>query len=615
MAATGVIVVAAGAAAFMRLAAHPGGPGRGPALQRFLAAWSQDDWASMTALSEGHPAQLTAVHQQLVDSLQISRTELTPGSGQLVHVSLTLRGLGVWRYDTTVPMQRQGGAWLVRWSPQVAHPDLGPGLRLGRIRTVPARAPILAGSGQPLATDGPTVAIGLEPRRIKDPAATLEALNAVLPVDQAALAGALARPGLRPDEFVPAVELARGPFDALRNQLEPIPGVVFQARTGRVVADAAFGVPTLGRTGPVTAEQLARLGPTYQAGDPVGQTGLEGAFQSQLAGQPSGEVDLLDDQGQIRSVLYRFAGLAPRPVVTTLDPAVQDAAERSLAGVGLPAAIVVLDAGTGELRAVVSHPAEQAFNRALAGRYPPGSTFKVITTAALLRQGISPGQPVACPPAITVGGKRFTNIAGEGGASLTFADAFAQSCNTAFVGLARQLPVDALATASQEFGFGAPGVDLGLTTSAATVPPPADTVEQVADAIGQGNVVASPLVMAEVAATVAAGSWHPPVLVKGLNPGPAARPLDSGTDAVLRQLMTLVVQKGTGRLAAAAGPDVAGKTGTAEFGTATPPQSHAWFIGFRGTVAFAVIVEGGGVGGQVAAPIAARFLAALPPPA
>ena len=89
-------------------------------------------------------------------------------------------------------------------------------------------------------------------------------------------------------------------------------------------------------------------------------------------------------------------------------------------------------------------------------------------------------------------------------------------------------------------------------------------------------------------------------------------PLDPSTVAVLADLMREVVRTGTGTSAAVPGQDIAGKTGTAEFGNADPPDTHAWFIGFRGSLAFAVLVEGGGVGGQVAAPIAARFLAAAP---
>src|SRR5207248_5856186 len=111
----------------------------------------------------------------------------------------------------------------------------------------------------------------------------------------------------------------------------------------------------------------------------------------------------------------------------------------------------------------------------------------------------------------------------------------------------------------------------------------------------------------------ATGTWHPPTLVQDPPQGAgAAAPATVAAPVVtaLHQLMRAVVTSGTGTAANVPGPPVYGKTGTAEFGPATPPATHAWFIGFRGDVAFAVLVEGGGVGGRVAGPIAARFLAA-----
>jgi cell division protein FtsI/penicillin-binding protein 2 len=138
-------------------------------------------------------------------------------------------------------------------------------------------------------------------------------------------------------------------------------------------------------------------------------------------------------------------------------------------------------------------------------------------------------------------------------------------------------------------------------------------VEKVASAIGQGRVLASPLQMAAVAATVDSGSYRAPRLVVGAAddtavPKPLPQPVLDG----LRAMMAAVVTSGTGTSAnVTGGGQVYGKTGTAEFGNANPPMTHAWFIGFRGDIAFAIVVEGGGVGGTVAAPIAAKFLRAL----
>lgn len=141
-------------------------------------------------------------------------------------------------------------------------------------------------------------------------------------------------------------------------------------------------------------------------------------------------------------------------------------------------------------------------------------------------------------------------------------------------------------------------------------PPPRDDAELAAAAIGQGGVEAGPVHMATVAAATATGSWRPPVLLVGGRPsGAAPRPLDAGAWRALQDLMEGVVSQGTGVGAQVPGVDLQGKTGTAEFGLGTPPPTHAWFIGHFATVGFAVLVEGGGVGSRVAAPIVGRFFA------
>src|SRR5207244_2877313 len=187
-------------------------------------------------------------------------------------------------------------------------------------------------------------------------------------------------------------------------------------------------------------ERLKALGRPYEAGDTVGLSGLELAFERQLAGRPSGEIDALDRGGRIARALTTFAGADPQPLKTTLLLAVQRSAEAALAGVAKPAAIVAVDAPTGAVRAVVSTPIDQEFNRALAGHYPPGSTFKVVTAAALLGHGIGVDTLTTCPPQRRVGGLTFRNFEGEAASPLPFHRAFAISCNTAFVGLAASLP-------------------------------------------------------------------------------------------------------------------------------------------------------------------------------
>jgi cell division protein FtsI/penicillin-binding protein 2 len=257
--------------------------------------------------------------------------------------------------------------------------------------------------------------------------------------------------------------------------------------------------------------------------------------------------------------------------------------------------------------AVANRPVDDAFDRAIDGRYPPGSTFKVVSTAALLANGLEPAATVPCPPTATVGGRSFKNFEGEAAGDVSFATDFAQSCNTAFVALAHELPADRLQEVARSFGLGVTAKG-GARTASASVPPGRDLVEQAASMIGQARIVASPLAMAGVAGTVADGRWRAPRLLAD-DPRQAGAPLDAGVLSQLRSLMRLVVTSGTGTALAGLPGEPAGKSGTAEYGSGDPPPTHAWFIAYRGDVALAVLVEEGSSGAGVAAPLAARFLA------
>jgi cell division protein FtsI/penicillin-binding protein 2 len=270
---------------------------------------------------------------------------------------------------------------------------------------------------------------------------------------------------------------------------------------------------------------------------------------------------------------------------------------------------VAVQPSTGDILAVANRPVGSAYDRALEGRYPPGSTFKVVTTAALLRDGLQPDDDVDCPRTITVGGRSFKNFEGSAQGAVPFAQDFAQSCNTAFVSLTERLPADALGQAARQFGLGE-RIRMGMPAAEADVPPGRDLVARAAAMIGQDRILASPLAMAGVAATVAEGRWRTPRLLAG-DPESDGEPLEPDELDTLRELTRAVVTDGTGTALARIPGDVHGKSGTAEYGGGDPPPTHAWFIAYRDDVAIAVLVENGRSGGSVAAPLAARFFEAL----
>jgi cell division protein FtsI/penicillin-binding protein 2 len=167
----------------------------------------------------------------------------------------------------------------------------------------------------------------------------------------------------------------------------------------------------------------------------------------------------------------------------------------------------------------------------------------------------------------------------------------------------------ALTATGRDFGLG-PDLDLPLTAPAARVPPGDSAVERGAAMIGQHEILASPLSMAGVAATIATGRWHAPRLVDS-DPRRSGRPLPADERSMLASLMRSVVTSGTGTALASTPGEPAGKSGTAEYGSGDPPPTHAWFIAYRGDLALSVLVENGPAGGAVAAPLAAAFFAAL----
>jgi cell division protein FtsI/penicillin-binding protein 2 len=236
----------------------------------------------------------------------------------------------------------------------------------------------------------------------------------------------------------------------------------------------------------------------------------------------------------------------------------------------------------------------------------------VVSTAALLSTGLGVNDTVPCPRTAVINGKRFQNQGEFMLGNVPFRTDFAQSCNTAFVGLSKRLSNGALPGQAAAFGLGGEW-QVGLDAFTGNVPRPSSAVEKAATVIGQAKVEMSPLAMASVAATVQAGEFHQPVLMKDPAPErytPRAK-LSPEAARTLRGLMRLVVTDGSGRALAGLSGKPGAKTGTAEFGSADPPRTHAWMIGFRGDLAFAALIEDGGSGGKNAGPVVAAFLSAL----
>jgi cell division protein FtsI/penicillin-binding protein 2 len=606
--ALGALTLVAAAAVVIVFVRGSAPPGPDEALDPFVAAWSRGDDRGAAALTSDPSAAAAALalNRRGLDGARVQAiaqdvAQSDDTARATVRVRWNVPGIGAWSYRTRVALERHDGHWKVAWAPTVVHPRLTAGRRLGTVRDPDARAPILDRQGRPLVSARRVVRIGLDRATVKDIDASAAALAGVLHVDGGALASAARRAG--PKQFVEAVTLRAGAYPpALAQQVEAIQGTQVVQSTEQLAPSKAFARALLGTVAPATAEQIQRSKGKVGLGDDVGQWGLEARYQDQLAGTPARRIVIRSRTGAPVATLLNRPGRKGRELRTTLDRPVQAAAEAALGATKQKAALVAVQPSTGDVLAVANRPTEAAYDRAIDGRYAPGSTFKVITTAALLRAGVKTSDTVACPKTITVGGKVFKNFEGEAVGAVPFARDFAQSCNTAFVSLSKRLEPDDLPRTARDFGLG--------RTAASQVPAGRDAVERAASMIGQDRIVASPLAMAGVAATVADGRWRSPRLV-ATDRHQTGQSLDQDELSTLRELMRSVVTSGTGTALAAIPGEVAGKTGTAEYGGGDPPPTHAWFIAFRGDLAIAVLVEKGRSGGSVAAPIAARFYQAL----
>ena len=394
--------------------------------------------------------------------------------------------------------------------------------------------------------------------------------------------------------------------------------------------------------GSLAGTTIGHLGPAGDADRLVGQSGLELALDERLAGTATQKLVLLGKAGRScrglgkkekakRSqdctlptvdVLGRVAGERGRDVKTTLDVDVQRAAESAYGST--TGGSVVMDPKTGDLLAIVSSspfdPGNyvgvggiEPFNRALSGLYPPGSALKVMTGAAALAEGVVKENTMLTGPAEYKGVRNFES--GEFG-SLDFATAVRESVNTAFAQIAEDLGARRLKRYADLFGFNEePRMPLGAATS--SFPFPEDEGDVMWGSIGQAQVLASPLQMATVAATIANGGkrMEPRILLK--DPKQGERVVSKKVAATMTRLMENVVTGGTGTGANIAGAQVAGKTGTAEVDVDGKRRNHAWFISFAPSsspqVAVSVVSELGGIGGRVAAPLAGRILANVLP--
>ncbi|MGY2876888.1 cell division protein FtsI/penicillin-binding protein 2 [Marmoricola sp. URHA0025 HA25] len=601
--------------------------------------------AFATALGEGNvskigftdpkaPAEYAALTKSLGYPAEV-RVDQVTRSGDTASVrlnwSVDLAG-HTWKHQTHAELVEKSGEWRVSWKPSILESSLSGGETFQVTRIKAERGDILGAEDQPLVTARPVIRFGIDRAQVPADAAADSArqLANLVGIDAAAYSDQVTKAG--PKAFVQALALRHDkvPNDLL-GKIGTIPGARGISDHLPLAPTKEFAAQLLGTVGPATKELIDKSDGRLHAGDDAGLSGLELRYDEQLGGKPGIKVSAVPaakagEQPPEPKTLFEADAEPGADLHTTLDLRLQQRADDLLAGVGPASAVVALRPSTGAILAAASGPGGKGYNTATFGRYAPGSTFKVVSALALLRAGLRPGSPVSCTPTITVDGKQFKNYSdypADRLGRISLLDALANSCNTGFISQHDRLHDTDLARAAASLGVGIDH-DLGFPAYFGQVPAPASDTEGAADMIGQGKVLASPMAMAAVVASVAKGDTVVPQLVVPKEDGSTAgaAPVSPPTDPLtadeadhLRAMMHAVVTQGSGSLLRSlAPPTVIAKTGTAEYGSASASSgslpTHAWMIAAQGDLAVAVFVETGESGSHTAGPILRAFLQA-----
>ncbi|WP_345042012.1 penicillin-binding transpeptidase domain-containing protein [Georgenia daeguensis] len=530
-----------------------------------------------------------------------------------------------WSYTSTAQLvEDDEGAWNADVQPDSLVPGVGPQSSVVLERVRGERGDVLAGDGSAIVTDRPVLRVGVDKTRLEGaPEAELRAsAEAVATLagydDPATFADRAVSAG--PRAFVEAIVVREGSSDVDLARLAEVPGGVALPGELPLAPTSAFARALLGRVGEATQEIVEASEGRVSAGDTVGLSGLQEQYDVTLAGRPGLRVSA--QVGAELTTLFERPPTDGADLHLSLDTRLQTSAEVALAGTTSPAGLVALRPSTGEILAAASGPGSEGQNTAMLATLAPGSTYKIVTALALLRAGVGPDDVVSCTPDATVEGYTVGNYPGYPAAYLgeiTMADAIAQSCNSALINARDSLTPEAMADAGAALGLGR---DLAGTWPGflGSVPAGVSGTGFAASLIGQGEVLASPLAMATVAASVQAGAAVAPTLVLGpeeIADDPARVtappvPLTAEEADVLRGYMRGVVTGGTATLLAEVpGGPVHAKSGSAEAGEGGDARVDSWMMAYRGDLAVAVMVQGGGHGSGVAGGIVRDFLTAV----
>lgn len=654
--------------------------------QAYLDAWKADDYPGMYAmLTSLSQAAITAedfektyrsiAKEAALNSLEteiLSSLVMNPTSAQVGYrVTLNSTLVGELARDTAMNLSLERGVWRVQWADTLVLPELAGGNYLGMERFIPARANIYDRLGHALVAPTDATAIGLRPALLDDEQsdALFTVLNRLTGFSSEEIQSRYAEFPPGSDWYLPLAEVPSSQVEQRFGDLSGFSGLVLNYSRWRYYFDSGIAPHVLGYVSPIQAgQEETYLRQGYRIDERVGQSGLEAWGEQYLSGTRGGALYLFNPQGQIVTKLAEREALPAQAIYTTLDRDFQREAQRALEG--FRGAVVVLERDTGRVLAMVSTPAydpnsfepnnfnysaqlddlyqnpyNPLINRAAQGQYPLGSVFKIITMAAGLESGrFTPQSTYQCGyffnelPGLTLNDWTYDHYLEDGetipSGLLTLPEGLIRSCNPFFWHIGLDLYVNDLTKAVSDmargFGLGKPTDIQGIDEEAGNIPDPVSEVDATNLAIGQGEMVVTPLQVASfVAALGNGGTLYKPQLIEKIQPPDGAPLIEFKPEAVgtlpLSPENLTVIQEAMRGVVASKNPfgtawhrftgldvPVAGKTGTAQSGSGRP---HAWFAGYtfagredRPDIAVAVVVDNIGEGSDYAAPIFRRIV-------
>jgi len=661
-------------------------PSPDTAARRFLDAWKNENYPAMyqmlTSLSKDAISEEEFIQHYRGIAAEVALTEVeysilsalvsSPQSAQ-VSYRVTLRSalVGDITRDTLMNLSRENGEWRVQWNDTLVLPELVGGNFLAMERYVPGRGNIYDREGSALAAQSEVTAIGIVPGQIlpEQSEQLFSVLVSLLGIRAEDLQARLAAYPPGSDWYLPLGELPSSEVARRYDTLANLSGVQLSPYKARFYFEGGIAPHVVGYVSTIQAEKVDEyLRKGYRRDERVGQMGLEKWGEEYLSGKRGGALYVINEQGQPVTRLAEVQAEPAQSIYTTLNKELQIGVQRAISG--FRGAIVVLERDTGRVLAMASSPTfdPNAFepsnfnsytllneifgdpnrpylNRASQGLYPLGSTFKIVTMAAALETGqYSAESTYNCGyffeeiPGVRLNDWTYERFVRDGKTQpsglLTLPQGLIRSCNPFFwhIGLSlyRAGFTTAVTDMARSFGLGKPTGIEGVEEESGQIPVPASEIDATNQAIGQGNMLVTPLQAAAFVAAVGNGGtlYQPQVVEKIVSiDGTETRqftPKVNGQLAVTPENLRIIQEAMRGVVASVrpygtawhrfTGLDlnVAGKTGTAESGSGKP---HAWFIGYtfenrpnKPDIAVAVVVENVGEGSEYAAPIFRRVI-------